>query len=601
MSTATTKRIFVIDDESTHRILAKEYLEEAGYVVRLAEDGARALKMAKSVRPDLVLIDLMIPSIDGFELCNALKRSEGMADVPVILVTASREPDVILKGLKAGIDDFITKPIDWAFLADRVALVLGLAEQKRRLNAEKHDLEERLKFSGGRDESSRSSGDVESALRAARQSADTELQELESRYLTMLEAQTLAAETASRLHAQELAECKANHTAILAEAECAAREEFAQERQALITKITALELEKQNAVESTLQRATAEYESTVRQLEDKLAAAHEDLVHSRYQHAKELADTRAAAEEQLARQAEQASQQVQSLVASHTAQLSDLERKLDESLTSGANAAERVRAELEDQFGEKLRSCWAITQTVTAAQVRALKLLSERIRSIQSNGASGAIAGCQAEAQLQTERMIGTISTALGNLRMLAHMMSGEAVLDESIFDASEIVEEAAAKLSSFAAMNRISLSCSLPDRPVCIRADRPRVTYGLVSLAMNAIRYSPAGTEVTIAVHGGMDRPAAIEVLDKGMGIAPAHLAALQNCLDSPSATLAADRFGFGIPLAAAIARLHDGALELESLPGRGTMAALRFPETRNLDQLHQPAPVKSAESAAR
>jgi len=398
-----------------------------------------------------------------------------------------------------------------------------------------------------------------------------------------------------------LAECMAEHTANLAEADRAAQEEFAQERKALAERISALGLEKQNAIESAMERASAEYESQVQQLEERLSLAREDLVQTRSRYTKELADVRAEADEQLSRQAEQASHQIQSMVASHAAQLSDLERKLDESFTLSSNAGERIREEMEVQFGENLRSCWSITQSVTAAQVRALKHLSERVRSIPGNHETGEVSGSQGETQLQIERTIGAISTALGNLRMLAHMMSGDAMLDESTCDIAEIVEEVVLKLNSFAAMNRISLSCSLPDQLVRIRADRPRVTYSLVNLAINAIRHSPAGSEVTISVHGGIDRPVAIEVHDKGVGIAPASLAALQNCLDSPSTQLGTDRFGFGIPLAAAISRLHGGTLELESLPGRGTMAALHFPEIRNLDRIDQPGPLKSAGSAVR
>jgi two-component system cell cycle sensor histidine kinase PleC len=184
---------------------------------------------------------------------------------------------------------------------------------------------------------------------------------------------------------------------------------------------------------------------------------------------------------------------------------------------------------------------------------------------------------------------------------MLAHMMSGNAVLDESSCDISAIVEEVILKLKSFAAMNRISLTCSLPDQPVRIRADGPRVTYSLVNLTINAIRHSPVGSEVTISVGGGAGRATVIEVRDHGVGIAPSKLVALQNCLDVPSGLFDTHKSGFGIPLAAAIARLHGGGLELESRPGAGTTAVLRFPESRSLDQGDQSAPLKLAGFAAR
>ena len=130
MSEETSQRILVIDDDTTQRILVKEYLEEAGYTVRLSDDGSRGLKMASRITPDLIILDWMLPSIDGYTLCLSLKQNEATAHIPIILITASRERDVIEKGLSAGADDFVTKPVDWVFLADRVANVLEKSRQQ---------------------------------------------------------------------------------------------------------------------------------------------------------------------------------------------------------------------------------------------------------------------------------------------------------------------------------------------------------------------------------------------------------------------------------------------------------------------------------------
>jgi DNA-binding response OmpR family regulator len=602
MSTTSSKRIFVIDDESTHRILAKEYLEESGYVVRLAEDGARALKMAKSVRPDLVLIDLMIPSMDGFELCKALKNSDGMADVPVILVTASREQDVIVRGLQAGIDDFITKPIDWAFLGDRVAHVLDLAEQKRRLTAEKQDLQEQLKVSRKRDlpnstavpaplvqtgdadpASANAAETVEAALRAVRQSADAELQELESRYLTMLETQSKAAEAESERHAQELAECSARHEAALSEAKQSARDENEGERAALVARIAEIEQEKEQAVQLALQQSAEDHERRVRELKDMLATVRLEKERAGDQYAKEISDIRLVTEARLSREKEQSSQQLENMIACHAEQVSDLERRLSEAM-----AEPRIDAETKHAFEDKLRSCWAITYSVTSSQHQALRQLTERVRTVSNIKDDATGTEFPREAMLQVERALGNISSALGNLRMLAHMMSGNAMLDETDCNVSEAVLEVVQKIKPFAAMNKVSVAYSLTDHPVRMRADRPRLIFSLINLMMNAIRHSPAGGEVTISVRSGNDGDASIDVRDGGVGIAPIKLAALQACLDTPSGHLVDQKFGFGIPLAAAIARLHGGALELDSRNGQGTVAALHLPANRNLDRSH-------------
>jgi len=133
MSEQRAPKILVIEDETTQRILVKEYLEESGYVVRLAEDGKRGLEMATALEPDLILLDLLLPSMDGYELCERLKQNEATAHIPVILVTASRETDVIERGMAAGASDFVTKPVDWSFLADRVAHVLQQSDEKKQL------------------------------------------------------------------------------------------------------------------------------------------------------------------------------------------------------------------------------------------------------------------------------------------------------------------------------------------------------------------------------------------------------------------------------------------------------------------------------------
>ncbi len=123
-------RILVIDDEVTQRMLVKEYLEEAGHVVRQSDDGMHGLKMAIATKPDVILLDLLLPSMDGYSLCKSLKDRLETAAIPIILITASRGSDVIEKGLAAGADDFLTKPVDWAYLADRVMNVVRKSRER---------------------------------------------------------------------------------------------------------------------------------------------------------------------------------------------------------------------------------------------------------------------------------------------------------------------------------------------------------------------------------------------------------------------------------------------------------------------------------------
>lgn len=144
MSDVQAPKILVIEDETTQRILAKEYLEESGFVVRLADDGRRGLEMASAINPDLIILDLLLPSMDGYTLCTRLKENPDTAEIPVILVTAAREADVIERGMAAGASDFVTKPVDWSYLSDRVSHVLQQSQDMKRLAAEKHASEQKL-------------------------------------------------------------------------------------------------------------------------------------------------------------------------------------------------------------------------------------------------------------------------------------------------------------------------------------------------------------------------------------------------------------------------------------------------------------------------
>jgi len=116
--------ILVIDDEKDLTELVSYNLQKEGFVVRCARDGESGLKSAASVLPDLVLVDLMMPGIDGLEVCRRLRSDSKTATVPIIMLTAkSGESDRIV-GLELGADDYVTKPFSPRELAARIKAVL---------------------------------------------------------------------------------------------------------------------------------------------------------------------------------------------------------------------------------------------------------------------------------------------------------------------------------------------------------------------------------------------------------------------------------------------------------------------------------------------
>jgi two-component system cell cycle response regulator len=111
-------RVLVVDDTASNRIILKAKLAAQYYDVLLAEDGGEALARAAEMEPDIILLDVMMPGLDGFEVCRRLKASEALAHIPVVMVTALNSPEERLKGLEAGADDFLSKPFcDLALLA----------------------------------------------------------------------------------------------------------------------------------------------------------------------------------------------------------------------------------------------------------------------------------------------------------------------------------------------------------------------------------------------------------------------------------------------------------------------------------------------------
>lgn len=115
------KRVLVVDDDVKTVELVKLYLNRDGYRVLTAYDGVEALRLAREGHPDLIVLDLMLPGIDGLEVCRTLRAE---SDVPIIMLTAKTTDQDKLKGLELGADDYVTKPFSPKELAARVRAVL---------------------------------------------------------------------------------------------------------------------------------------------------------------------------------------------------------------------------------------------------------------------------------------------------------------------------------------------------------------------------------------------------------------------------------------------------------------------------------------------
>jgi PAS domain S-box-containing protein/putative nucleotidyltransferase with HDIG domain len=131
--------ILIVDDDISARDTLEELLAFEDYDIISAATGVEALAMAKELHPDIILSDVMMPEMDGYEICRRLRSDPVLAEVPIILITGLDDRDSFLKGLAAGADDFISKPFDRVKLSARVAAVA-------RLNRYRRLVEERAKF-----------------------------------------------------------------------------------------------------------------------------------------------------------------------------------------------------------------------------------------------------------------------------------------------------------------------------------------------------------------------------------------------------------------------------------------------------------------------
>src|SRR5665809_29717 len=122
--------ILVVDDEPTITDVVSRYLERAGYSTRIAGDGANALRLAGESRPDLVVLDLMMPGMDGLEVMRRLREHERIS---VILLTAKGEHTDRIIGLRLGADDYVVKPFSPAELVARVDAVLRRVDNSPQL------------------------------------------------------------------------------------------------------------------------------------------------------------------------------------------------------------------------------------------------------------------------------------------------------------------------------------------------------------------------------------------------------------------------------------------------------------------------------------
>lgn len=140
-------RVLIADDNEQNRELLDAYLADQNYEILMAKDGRETLEVVASGQPDLILLDIMMPRMSGYEVCEQLKADPEKRSIPVLMVTALNEMGDIEKAVKAGCDDFLTKPVNQLELKTRVRSLLRvrhLANERDRLLAYLEEMEQQV-------------------------------------------------------------------------------------------------------------------------------------------------------------------------------------------------------------------------------------------------------------------------------------------------------------------------------------------------------------------------------------------------------------------------------------------------------------------------
>ena len=133
--------IFVVDDDKSMRMLLRVALEQEGYQVFEAENGAACLAAYKQRQPDAILLDALMPGMDGFVCCSQLRTFPASEHIPVLMITVLDEPDSVEQAFEVGATDYITKPIHWTVLRHRLRRLLQQSRFSKQLESAHRELE----------------------------------------------------------------------------------------------------------------------------------------------------------------------------------------------------------------------------------------------------------------------------------------------------------------------------------------------------------------------------------------------------------------------------------------------------------------------------
>jgi signal transduction histidine kinase len=556
--------ILIVDDQPDNLYVLERLLKGRGYDVLRAESGAETLRIAAEQHPDLILLDVMMPEMDGFEVVQRLREQDGVKSIPVVLLTANA-PDERLKiqGLKLGADEYLTQPINNNELLARVQALLRTKRTQDELVGRNTQLTALL--------------DIVQAT-----TSTLDLAEVGRRLVDR-------ALSATDMTVGGLWICQGDCLVSLAQHGYGA--EVAAERQEIPlgeSRVSVRAMETHRAIYGATRElygvdsALAQSAETVMVLPllhrgQALGVLHLGTHDERSFTPDDLAFLQAIANA--------------AAVAVQNAQLFE--------------ESQQQRRELErlDHEKDEFISIIAHELKNPLASIKGYAGLLQR-RAKKDKALQSAVKGLEV-----IDQQVSRMDQLLNQLRDVSQIGMDRFMIEPSPVDLTDLTQRIALDMQATTTNHQIELD--LPDVPLISNADEFRMSQVLSNLISNAIKYSPAGGEVNVTVERSADPPhrpgdlpdsewAVISVRDQGIGIPQEVQDRLfQRFYRAPNARGRMSGMGLGLYITREIIQRHGGFMWLESAEGQGSRFSIALPVLQETDlpadRIARAAPVEA------
>lgn len=554
--------ILIVDDTVMDAHTLSDYLEEFGFDVSLAENGQAALQQVEQAKPDLILLDVMLPDMDGFQICRRLKDDKKSKDIPVIFLTTLSDTVDKVKGFELGAVDFISKPLQYREVLARVqnhikirGLQKGLLEQNKRLQ-EENVMRRR----------------VQDALRESRE-----------RYRLLAENSTdmISQQTPGGIYRYVSPACYPLLGYKIEEMIGQPSHNFIYPEDLDTVPEFNLPIETWPPVFTVTYRVTRKDESYVwlettnRVVRDEeLGGVVEVVSISRN------VTERKQAEEAL----QKAHDELEQRVAERTAELAQANKVLQ------AEVTERKRAEAEIQaYSEQLKAKNEALSRLDKLKDEFLANTSHELRT-PLNGIIGiaesmldGAAGTLAPQQMHNLSMVASSGRRLANLVNdildFSKLKHQGLELDNKPLDMHSMTEVVLTLSQPLVGQKSLQLENAIEVNLPLVQADEQRVTQILHNLVGNAIKFTESGTvAVSAAVQDDM---LAVSVSDTGIGIPPDKIDSIFQSFEQvdASATRSYGGTGLGLSITRQLVELHGGAICVASTVDQGSQFTFTLP----------------------